>query len=419
LAAKETTRCKLSVMDHNGGIIADEFMASTTLDLSAMQGGGTVNLFPQGTVTFEYIRCPLVQAFLEPGDSANDWKNIALNQTRMARLHLINIVSGTGLHAGKTTHVNVGDFKDAKLNKTVVAGGTKSGEDGQTSRTEDVKSRDDGVAEFNQPFLFLTPQSTSSFSLDVQQKGMVSFGSVGNKRVVLSKAAKMNLDIGNGASVSLEMAYFDLDIGVMGLVNSAERARVEAELAAIAEKERQEAEAEKLAAEAAAAALIAAQQAEYEAEMARKKAEDDTAAAAAATEAEAKALAAREEATLLQAEEDKLWQTKVKKLVAAAGVAAAAAWAATCMYGSWGIERANESLEKIQARATAYLDGNPEAGAAVDKGLVKAYQAMDAANDVAKKGVVVLGKASEKGADMAKKGIDMLAGKFNGMKKLW
>ena len=75
------------------------------------------------------------------------------------------------------------------------------------------------------------------------------------------------------------------------------------------------------------------------------------------------------------------------------------------VYGSWGIDRVNESLEDLQKRATDYLDGNPKAAAAVDQGRAKAILVAEQANVLAEKGVKVLGKASEK-----------LAGKF---KKLW
>ena len=85
------------------------------------------------------------------------------------------------------------------------------------------------------------------------------------------------------------------------------------------------------------------------------------------------------------------------------GVATAAAFAATCMYGSWGIDRVNESLEDLQKRASDYLDGNPKAAAAVDQSRAKAQQLAEQANVLADKGVKALNKASEKAGKMFKK----------------
>ena len=90
-------------------------------------------------------------------------------------------------------------------------------------------------------------------------------------------------------------------------------------------------------------------------------------------------------------------------MVAAAGVATAAAFAATCMYGSWGIDRVNESLEDLQKRPSDYLDGNPKAAAAVDQSRAKAQQLAEQANVLADKGVKALNKASEKAGKMFKK----------------
>ena len=406
VASKDTTRCKLMVMDHNAGIIADELMASTQLDLSGAQGAGQQKLFPQGTLDYEYVRSPILTAFNEPGQSGDSWDDISRHQTKMSRLVLINVISVGNVKKGKATHVKVGGFKNDRLLPVTVAGGTKSGEKGQASETDSIKSDDDGTVTFNRPYLFLAGGDLHNFTLTVSQKGMLGYSSVGDITVgITSRAGKLQKSTDGDATVNIEFAYVDLDVGAVALVNSEARAAREAELAAIAEKERQEAEAERLAAEAAAAALLAAQQAEYEAEQARLKAEKDASAAAEAEAAAARAAAAREEAAKKQAEEDKLWQTKVKKMVAACGVAAAAAWAATCMYGSWGVDRANETLDQIQARATAYLDGNPAAAAKVDTAMATANLALEKGNEAAKKGIAA-----------ASKGIDKLAGK---MKKFW
>eukprot|EP00943_MAST-04B_sp_MAST-4B-sp1_P009968 g9968.t1 len=406
ICSKETTRCKLKVMDWNGGgIMADDFIASTTILFDQCEGRVTQPIYPQGEITFEYTRCPINIALAEEGKSEDDWKNIALHQTKSKKLVFINVQSIQNVGKGKNTFVEVSSFMDLKGHKVNVSGGNKKGSSGKASITETIKTDDYGNVSFNQAFLFLAEPGVQACELFIKQKGMLSTSNFGKLTIGLEEQKVIgNLKVKDG-NVSIQTTTVDLDVGVMGLINSQKRAEREAELKAIAEREAQEREEQRKAAEAAAAALLAAQKAEAEATEAREKAEADEALRKEADAKEAEAKALREEAERKQAEEDKLWQNKVKKLVAAAGVATAAAFAATCMYGSWGIDRVNESLEDLQKRATDYLDGNPKAAAAVDQGRAKAILVAEQANVLAEKGVKVLGKASEK-----------LAGKF---KKLW
>lgn len=404
VCSKDTTRCKLKVMDWNGGgLMASNFIASTTILFDQCEGKVSQKIFPQGEITYEYVRCPINIALAEEGKSNDDWKNIALHQTKAKKLIMVNVQSVQNIGKNKNAFVEVDSFMDLKGHKIRVSGGNKKGSEGKESVTETVKTNGDGNATFNQAFLFLAEPGVQACELTIKTKGMVTNSTFGKLTLGLEQQKVTGTLKVKDGSVSIQTTCVDLDIGVMGLINSKKRAEREAELKAIAEREAAEREEQRKAAEAAAAALLAAQKAEAEAAAARKKAEEDEALRKEAEEKEAAAKAAREEAERKQAEEDKLWQNKVKKMVAAAGVATAAAFAATCMYGSWGIDRVNESLEDLQKRASDYLDGNPKAAAAVDQSRAKAQQLAEQANVLADKGVKALNKASEKAGKMFKK----------------
>ena len=406
LCSEDTTRCKLKVMDWGGGgIMANDFMASTTILFDQCEGKVTQPIFPQGELTYEYTRSPVNLALAEEGKSEDDWSNIAQHQTKAKRLIMVNIQSLVGAGKNKGSYVEVSNFMDLKGHKIHVSAGNKKGSNGKASITETIKTDGNGNASFNQAFLFLAQPGVQACEVSVKQKGMLGASEYGKLTIGLEQQKTIGALKVKDATLAIQTTFVDLDVGASALINSQRRAAREAELRAIAERERQEAEEQRKAAEAAAAALLAAQKAEAEAEAARKLAEEDEAKRKEAEAKEAEAKALREEAERKQAEEDKLWQNKVKKLVAAAGVATAAAFAATCMYGSWGIDRVNESLEDLQKRAADYLDGNPKAAAAVDQGRAKAMMAADKANKMAAEGVKALNNASEK-----------LAGKF---KKLW
>ena len=189
---------------------------------------------------------------------------------------MVNVQSVQNIGKNKNAFVEVDSFMDLKGHKIRVSGGNKKGSEGKESVTETVKTNGDGNATFNQAFSFSRTWSPKHVTT-VKTKGMVTNSTFGKLTLGLEQQKVTGTLKVKDGSVSIQTTCVDLDIGVMGLINSKLRAEREAELKAIAEREAAEREEQRKAAEAAAAALLAAQKAEAEAAAARKKAEEDEA----------------------------------------------------------------------------------------------------------------------------------------------
>ena len=109
-------------MDWNGGgIMSNDFMASTHILFDQCEGKVTQPIFPQGELTYEYTRSPVNLALAEEGRSEDDWLNIAQHQTKANRLIMVNIQSLTG--AGKNRFfIEVSNFMDLKATQPRFSG---------------------------------------------------------------------------------------------------------------------------------------------------------------------------------------------------------------------------------------------------------------------------------------------------------
>ena len=247
-------------MDWNGGgIMSNDFMASTHILFDQCEGKVTQPIFPQGELTYEYTRSPVNLALAEEGRSEDDWLNIAQHQTKANRLIMVNIQSLTGAGKNKGSFIEVSNFMDLKGHAIRVSAGNKKGSNGKASITETIKTDGNGNASFNQAFLFLAQPGVQACEVSVKQKGMLGASEYGKLTIGLEQQRIMGALKVKDATLAIQTTFVDLDVGVSALINSYRRAAREAELRAIAERERQEAEEQRKAAEAAAAALLAAQ----------------------------------------------------------------------------------------------------------------------------------------------------------------
>ena len=155
---------------------------------------------------------------------------------------MVNIQSLTGAGKKKGTYVEVSNFMDLKGHSIRVAAGNKKGSNGKASTTETIKTDGDGNVSFNQAFLFLAQPGAQACEVSVKQKGMLGASEYGKLTIGLEQQKTTGALKVKDATLAIQTTFVDLDVGVSALINSYRRAAREAELRAIAERERQEAE---------------------------------------------------------------------------------------------------------------------------------------------------------------------------------
>lgn len=280
LVDDDVTRCKLIVKDDG---VVDTKIGSQMLDLSTgVEGGGTINLVPQGTCTFTFRRAPLYKALTMKETSTDNWVDTAKHPTRMQQVICICPLAAKDLADEKQQYYcKISDFRNASGNPMAVDGGTKHSGDarGTFSKTE-VYESSDGIAEWDESFVFLAPakdrEGPQSCMVSVYDKDMIGSDDViGQARLSFDDRNNfIDITMEPKGVLKLQYATVDIDVGITYDAGE-ERAAIEAALAAKAEAARQEAEAEAARVEAALKAEAERRAAEFAAAEAKRKAEEE------------------------------------------------------------------------------------------------------------------------------------------------